>query len=164
MSDNIDVKDGAAATKTVRTIDASGIHTPVHVGTLIVNNANTAISCPAAGLTTLATISNDRYKLLSFHFDVAAQALDAFQISARAHSSAQYVIFGVTGNSWTNSTATNSNIAPGSRILETNQNLDAVAAANNGYFSMNISGLVDIKVEASGAVNNANVTPRWSLQ
>jgi hypothetical protein len=51
----------------------------------------------------------------------------------------------------------------GGRFRRTNGNLAAVAAAGNGYFEMDIDGLVSIVVAASGAVNNASVTPRWSL-
>lgn len=129
----------------------------------LVPSTSLAVSAPAAGFTQLAKIANPSKRLLCFHFDVATQALDQFRISGRAHLDAQYVVFGVPGNSWTDPAAANSNIAAGSRILETNGNLDAVAAAGNGYFAMDISGLAEILVEVSAAVNNASVTPRWSL-
>lgn len=133
-------------------------------GGAIVQDAETAVTVPAAGFTTLATIANAGDQLLVFQFDVATQALDQFRIRAKAHASAQYLTYGDPANSWTDPSAANSNIAAGSRILETSGDLNTVAAAGNGSFAMDISGLVEVLVEASAAVNNASVTPRWSLQ
>lgn len=134
------------------------------IDNVIVNGTNLSVSVPASGFTTIATITNTRYKTLVFQFDVATQALDQFQILAKAHADATNQTFGVSGNSWTDPDAVDSNIAPGSRILETNGNLDTIAAAGNGYFAMDVTGLVAIVVQASAAVSSASVSSRWSLQ
>lgn len=125
------------------------------VFSVIENGSAAAVACPAAGDTTIADITNTGRRLLCFHFDVATQALDAFKVSARAHASAQLVDF--TPANWLALDA-------GGRFRRTNGDLAAVAAAGNGYFEMDVDGLVEIVVKASGAVNNASVTPRWSLQ
>jgi hypothetical protein len=132
-------------------------------GAIVLGNS-VAVTAPAAGYTTVADIGNLNSSILCFQFTVAAQALDQFQILGRAHGSAPFVTIGVSGNSWTDKAAANSNIAIGSRILETNGNLDAVGAGSNGYFAMDISGLVEIQVQVSAAVNGAVITPYWSMQ
>lgn len=113
-----------------------------------------AVAVPAAGLTVLANVKNDRYRLLCFHFDVAAQNLDDFDVLARAHENAQLVDF--TPADWTA-------LPAGGRFRRSSGNLAAVAAAGNGYLEMDIEGLAEIEIRVSAAVNNANVTPRWSL-
>src|SRR4051812_31597634 len=109
----------------------------------IENGSAAAVACPAAGNTTIATIANTGRRLLCFHFDVATQALDAFVVSGKAHADAQLVDF---------SPANWAALDAGGRFRRTNGNLAAVAAAGNGYFEMDIDGLVSIVVAASGAV------------
>lgn len=123
-----------------------------------------AVTVPAAGFTTLATVTNSNTTLLCVQFDVATQALDQFRVSGRVHPDAPYIVFGTPGASWTDRVAVGSNIASGNRILEANANLDTIAAAGNGYFAMDITGLLHILIEASAAVNNASVTLRLSQQ
>lgn len=118
-------------------------------------HSEAAVTSVATGLTTLALLQNNQKKLLCFHFDVATQALDDFNVSARAHPDAQWQDF--TPASWTT-------LPSGGRIAESSGDLNTVAAGSNGYFAMDIDGLVEIKVECSAAVDSASVTPRWSLQ
>lgn len=113
-----------------------------------------AVSCPAAGDTTIASIGNPGKKLLCFHFNVATQALDNFDVLVKAHRDATAV--DLTPADWTVLTA-------GGRFLFASGDLAAVAAAASGYFEMDVTGLDEIIVKASGAVNNASVTPRWTL-
>jgi len=117
--------------------------------------SESAVSVPASGLTTIATIQNNSKKLLCFHFDVATQALDNFDVLARAHNGAQ--LQDLTPALWTS-------LPSGGRFLYASGDLAAVAAAGNGYFEMDIAGLSEIVVKASGAADSASITPRWSLQ
>lgn len=130
---------------------------------ILIESVTTPVVVPAAGFTTVANVGNYNTTLLCFHFRVTGQNLDSFQISAKAHPDADYVIIGVGGNSYTDPLAPSSNIASGSRIIETSGDLNTVAAGGNGYFGMDITGFVDIKVEVSAAANNASVTCFWSL-
>jgi hypothetical protein len=125
------------------------------VVTPIATDSAAAVTVPGAGNTTIATITNAGKKLLCFHFDVVTQALDAFVVKGRAHTSAQQIDFSPAA--WATPDA-------GGRIRRTNGNLAAVAAAGNGYFEMDIDGLAEITVQASAAADSAAVTPRWSLQ
>jgi hypothetical protein len=122
--------------------------------TTIENGSAAAVVAPGAGNTTLATITNTCRRLLCFHFDVATQALDAFIVKGKAHASAQLQDFSPA--SWSAPDA-------GGRFIRTSGNLAAVAAAGNGYFEMDISGLVEIDVLVSAAADSASVTPRWSI-
>lgn len=118
-------------------------------------DTKTAVTVPATGLTDLATIKNTSSTLLCFHFDVATQALDDFDVFVRAHNSAQ--LQNITPADWTI-------LGTGTRFLHASGNLAAIAAAGNGYLEMDISGLVEVVVRVSAAVNNALVTSYWSLQ
>jgi hypothetical protein len=112
------------------------------------------VTVPAAGFTTIATIQNIDKKLLCFQFDVSTQALDQFKVSARAHGSRKLKDFSLAN--WAVPEVDG-------RIIETDSNLAAVAAGGDGYFAMDISGIVEIVIEASAAVDSAIVTPGYSL-
>ena len=108
----------------------------------------------AAGDTVLATIDCQGCDLLLFHFDVTTQALDNFDVFAKAHPDAQYEDF--TPASWT--------VLPtNGRFVEADGDLNTQAAGSSGYFGMRVSGLALVQVRISAAVNGALVTPFWSL-
>lgn len=117
-----------------------------------------AVTVVGTGLTTIATIRNDEYTTLCFQFDVATQNLDDFDVLAVSHPSATQVDF--TPSSW-------SSLPSNGRIVESGgstTNLAAVAAAGNGYFVMDVTGLTTIVIKASAAADSAAVTSRWTLQ
>jgi len=125
-----------------------------------------AVPLAAAGLQTVATIGNYKAKLLCFHFDVGGQDLDDLNVYGRAHPNAQLVDY--TPADWTvlesggrvrravRSTTSSGAVVDG--------NLNAVTVLQNGYFEMDIDGLVEIVVKASAAADNGLITPRWSAQ
>lgn len=116
--------------------------------------SETAVAAPASGLTSLAIIKVENRRLLCFHFDVATQNVDDFDVLVKSHPDATAV--DITPTDWTSLTS-------GSRFLFASGNLAAVAAAAKGYFEMDVAGLHEVEIKVSGAVNNASVTPRWSL-
>jgi hypothetical protein len=183
MANNLQIKDAIGIVQTVKsTADGNSVHTPHHNVTLTsddpavavlqlvrnasisalrianeIRNSNTGVvSVVGSGLTTLTTVSNIHSKLLCYHFDVAAQNLDDFQVYGRAHTSAQLTTF--TPASWTTLPGGND------RFLRASANLAAIAATGNGYFEMDISGLVEVTVKASAVADSANVTSWWSIQ
>lgn len=124
----------------------------------IVHGAAAAVVVPAAGNTDIVTIKNSRgAKYLFFQFDNATQALDAFLVLGRGHGDAALADFSPAA--W----ATPGAPGNATRIKETSGNLAAAAAPSSHWFGMDVSGLSEITVRASAAVNNASVTPRWSL-
>lgn len=121
----------------------------------IVQRGSPAVTLAASGDAEVAHITNERNSLLCFHFNVTGQDLDDFKVEARAHDSAEYEDF--TPADWTS-------LSAGGRFLRASGDLSAVAEGGHGYFEMDISGLVDIKVSASaGGSDGAVVTPYWSL-
>ena len=104
---------------------------------------------PATGNTVIATIKCDSVERIVFNFDVATQALDAFIISGRAHSSATYVVLYSSDTDYT----TVVGILKGA-----SGDLTAQAAATTGQFILHCQGFNQIQVEGSAAVNNAVVT------
>lgn len=116
-------------------------------------SASTAVTVPASGLTTIATILVGDKKLLCFHFAVATQNLDDFDVLIKAHPGATAQDITPT---WTA-------LVAGSRFLHASGNLAAVAASAVGYFEMDVAGLDSVEVKASAASDSAAVTPRWSL-
>jgi hypothetical protein len=117
-------------------------------------DSEAAVACPASGLTTVATIANLAHKRLCFHFAVATQALDDFDVLVKGHPDATAI--DITPANW-------ASLGSGTRFNYSSGNLAAQAAGSSGYFDMDITGLVEITIKASGAVDNASVTPRWSL-
>jgi hypothetical protein len=113
-----------------------------------------AVTVPATGDTEIVAIPNVDKKLLCMHVGVITQALDNFDVLGRAHAGGELQDF--TPANW-------AALAAGQRIRFASGNLAAQAAASAGYFEMDIEGLVEIVVRASGAVDSAVVTPRWSL-
>jgi len=114
-----------------------------------------AATVAGTGLTTVSTIDTGvGYTRLCYHFAVATQNLDDFNVEGKAHASATVVDF--TPTSWTS-------LPAGGRIIESSSDLAAVAAAAAGYFCMDVQGLVQIIVKASAAADSASVTPYWSL-
>lgn len=115
-----------------------------------------AVTVPATGLTTIATINTMGRKLLNFAFSVATQALDDFDVKGKEHPDGPQFDYTPAGG-WT---------APdeGDRIVEASGDLAAVAAGADGKFAMDVSGLYEVEILASAAVDSASVTPFWSLQ
>jgi len=114
-----------------------------------------AVTVPGTGDTQIVRIDVAAYKGLCFHFDVADQNLDNFDVFGRAHSAAQLIDF--TPSDW-------ANLPSGGRMRRSSGNLAAVAASGNGYFEMDVDGLAEVTILASAASDDASVTPRWSLQ
>lgn len=122
-----------------------------------------SVALGSATLATVATIGNRASRLLCLHFEVSGAALSEFKVYARAHLGGALIDF--TPADWT---ALNS----GSRIRRAARssvlgalvdgNLNAVAAAQNGYVELDIDGLVEIVIRATGS--GAVVAPRWSKQ
>lgn len=117
------------------------------------------VSALAAGLTTIATIKTRGKDYLAFQFDVAAQALDDFDVLGKVHSAAQLLDFTLD---WT--------VDPpgGHRIEEytstgASENLAVTPAGGNGYFKMRVTGLDEVQVKVSAAVDGALITGRYSL-
>jgi hypothetical protein len=125
-----------------------------------------AVTLLASGLTAIATIKNPQGATkLCFHVDIATQAGDDFDIFGRAHGSAQLQNF---------TPADFASIPAASRIKAAlvhttssgayvDANLNGLAVTENGYFEMDITGLTEVVVKMSAAVDGAVVTPRWSL-
>ena len=125
----------------------------------------TAVTVPAAALTTIASIPNPGKKLLCFHFDVATQDMDNFDVYAKSHKDAQLVDF--TPADW-NALVSGERVRRAARSTTStgalvDGALNSVTTLQNGYFEMDVDGLEEIIVQASAAVNNAAVTPRWTL-
>jgi hypothetical protein len=111
----------------------------------------------ATGDTSVAVIENKvGYTKLCFHAGVATQALDNFDLFIKAHEDA--TARDVTPANWASLAATD---YPG--IKYSSGNLAALAAAANGYFEMDITGLAEVEIKVSAAVTGAAVTARWSL-
>lgn len=125
----------------------------------IVHGSGPQVAIPAAGNTIIATIKNSRgAKYLFFQVDNAvSQALDAFQVLGRAHGDSQLADFSPAA--W----ATPQTLPNAFRVKETSGNLAALASGASGWFGMDVTGLSEIVVQCSAAVNNASITPRWSL-
>jgi len=117
--------------------------------------------------TTIATIENLARRLLCFHFTPAVRAVTEFRVYGRAHADAPLQDF--TPADW-------ATLPSGGRIRETSVNttatgavvdgdLDTVATTENGYFMMDIDGLVEIVVKAQGTTDGTGtVASFWSLQ
>lgn len=127
--------------------------------------AGDPVAVAEADETTLATIINERWKVLCFHFDVADQNVDGLKVYARAHPDAQLVDF--TPADWTAIPSgdrfrrcARSTTATGALV---DGDLDAVTTAQNGYLEMDIDGLAEIVLKASAAADSAEVTPRYSV-
>jgi len=121
----------------------------------ILSGSTTAVTVPAAGLTTLATIASTGYHWLVFQAAVATQPLDDFNVSVKGHASAAYE--DVTPADWTV-------LEDGGFFKMSNGNLAATAAGATAMFKMDITGFTSILVEVSSTTNNSSVTPRWTLQ
>ena len=111
--------------------------------------ANAAVACPAAGNTVLLTLNVLGLTRLFVQFSVATQALDAFLISAKAHPDATAVTIASSAANFT---------SPVDPIVAASGDLTTTAAAGTGWFLMNVVGLHEVTISASGAVNNAAVT------
>jgi hypothetical protein len=117
--------------------------------------AGDAVACPASGDTVVSTIAINGQTRLCYHFAVATQNVDNFDVLVKAHPTATAV--DITPADWTDVSGT-------ARFQFSSGNLAAVAAAGTGYFEMDVTGLSEVVVEVSGAVNNASVTPYYTLQ
>lgn len=124
-----------------------------------------AVTVGGTGLTTIATISNRHNVLLCFHFDVATQNVDDFQVYGRAHTDAQLQDLTPTWSTLTTATGRFllASVCTTSTGAFVDTDLDTVATTQNGYFEMDVTGLSEIVVKASAAADSASVTPRWSL-
>jgi hypothetical protein len=108
-----------------------------------------AVSCPAAGNTALLTISTAGMEQLFVQISVATQALDAFLVQARANADAPFATLYSAAGDFT---------SPAGLILDASGDLTILAAAASGWLLMDVRGLYEVKLLASGAVNNAAVT------
>jgi len=114
--------------------------------------------------TEIVTIDTTGKKTLVFQCTVADQNLADFAVYVQCHASAVLIDF---TPSW-------AALAFGARVKEAqvsastgaavDGDLDTIEATQNGYFRMDVEGLVAVKVAATAAVTGAGVTPFWSLQ
>lgn len=116
----------------------------------------------AASDEVLAVISNPGFDWLLYEFEVATQALDNFDVFGRVQAVAAAQIKDFTID-WTVDPPT------GHRIKEytstgTGENLSVTPAGGHGYFLMRVSGLAEITIKGSAAVNGAVVSQRYSLR
>jgi len=116
----------------------------------------TVTGIPATGDTDLISIGNREYTKLCVHVAVTGQALDNFDVLARSNPAGALV--NVTPADWSALAATD---YPG--ILYASGNLATLAAAASGYFEMDVTGLREITLRASAAVNGASVALACSL-
>ena len=116
--------------------------------------AESSTAVPTSGDTTIAQIDVNGKTLLCFHFAVATNNLDNFDVTARPHPDAAQHDF--TPADWTS-------LPSGGRFRRASGNLAAVAAAGTGYFEMDVSGLDQVVVKASATGGAAAVTSYWSL-
>lgn len=123
--------------------------------------ANVTLNNAGGALATLATIPNPGYEWLTYEYEVAAQALDDFDVNGRvqAVAAAQQKDYTID---WT------ADPPGGHRIKEytstgASENLAATPAGGNGYFKMRIVGLAEITIKARAAVNGAVVSHRYNF-
>lgn len=131
----------------------------------IQSTAPGAVTVGGTGLTTIADILNAEFQLLCFHFKPATQAVDDLQVYGRAHASADLQDLTPTWSSLTTPSGRFllASVCTTSTGAYVDTDLDTVATTENGYFEMDISGLVEIVVKASAGADSASVTPRYSL-
>jgi hypothetical protein len=108
-----------------------------------------AVACPAAGNTALLTIPVAGLEQIFVQISVATQALDAFLVQGRCSADAAFATLYSAAGDFT---------SPVGLILDASGDLTILAAAASGWFLMDVRGLYEVKLLASGAVNNAAVT------
>lgn len=102
--------------------------------------SNLALAVPASGNTTLLEIPVKGLERIFVQFDVTSNAFDAFIISARASRDASYaVLYNAAGDF----------LVPQGLLLGASGDL-TTQAVGSGWFIMDVRGLNEVKVEASG--------------
>jgi hypothetical protein len=150
MSDKtlqIETYEGDRAFKKLRDM-GGGIHAEAVTGALVTSSAS-AVACPATGNTALLTISTAGLERLFVQISVATQALDAFLIQGRAASGASFVTLFSAAGDFT---------SPAGLMVDASGDLTTLAASGTGWFVMDVRGLYEVKLLASGAVDSAAVT------
>lgn len=119
------------------------------------NGKQAATSIINTGLPVLVTIAVSGANRLCFHFDVATQNLNDFDVLGRVHP--DQALFDFTPANWASLPGGND------RMWKASGNLAAQAAATKGYFEMDVRGLIEVQVKCQAATGTASVTPFWSL-
>lgn len=108
-----------------------------------------AVSCPATGNTALLTIATAGLERIFVQVSVATQALDAFLVQARCSADATLTTLYSAAADFT---------VPAGLMVGASGDLTTLAAAGSGWFIMDVRGLYEVKLLASGAVDSAAVT------
>lgn len=111
--------------------------------------ASGAVTVPAASNTTILQLPVSGLERIVVQFAVATQALDAFLIKAKAHPDASDITLYSAAADFT---------TPAGLLLGASGDLTTVAAAGTGWFIMDVRGLHEVTIQASGAVDSAVVT------
>jgi hypothetical protein len=112
-------------------------------------SGNASVSVPATGNTTLLTLPTVGIARIFVQLSVATQALDALIISAKAHPDATAITLYSTGAHFT---------SPAGLMKAASGDITTTAAGGTGWFVMETTGLYEVTLSASAAVNNAVVT------
>lgn len=116
---------------------------------------NLTVTVGGTGDTSIAKIDVRGMSKLCFHINVATQNLDNFDVLVKGHPDATQR--DITPANW-------ASLAAGEwRFKYASGDLAALAAAGNGYFEMDVSGLTEVEIEASAAADSASVSSRWTV-
>lgn len=108
--------------------------------------SNLLVVVPNAGLTTLLTMNVERCARVGFQMLVAAQALAAFQVSARTHPDGAFFLISAA-------------VAGAAGLFTYASGTLTTQAVGTGAFVMDCRGLYEIKIEAtSGNVAGSTVS------
>lgn len=108
--------------------------------------SNLLVVVPNAGLTTLMVLNVERSTRLGFQMLVAAQALAAFQVSARTHPDGAFFLISAA-------------ITGAAGLFTYASGTLATQAVGTGAFVMDTRGLYEVKIEAtSGNVAGSTVS------
>lgn len=118
-------------------------------------NENDPVVVNTGAPTVVVNIPLGHSRKLTLQFRNDTQALSDFDVFGKAHGNAPFMDF--TPANWASLTA-------GSRVQRASGNLAAQAANSDGWFEMDVDGLIAVEIRAVAAVNGASVTPRWSLR
>lgn len=119
-------------------------------GGIVSQVKNLAVSLPGTGNTTILDWDVTRLARIFVEISNAAgQALDVFQIQARAHPDGDFItLYSTSGDFGT----------PIGLLVGTSGNLAALAAAAVGFFIMDVTGIERVRILASAAADSAIVS------
>lgn len=106
---------------------------------------NTGIIIPATGNTVLATLPVIGLSTIAVQVDVSVNALDTFLIAARFHPDGSFVTLYSTTGAFT---------TPAGLLIGASGDLTGQAAGTTGWFVLDVRGLYEVRVSASGTTND----------